>query len=71
MSDNQEILNISEVYVCNDADLLDSVYPILYHDIAKTQKTDAKPSKKLVSHKDYTLSKFCGGDQNHRLLFQK
>ena len=42
MSDNQEILNISELYGYNDEDLPDSAYPISYHSIAKEQKTDAK-----------------------------
>ena len=46
----------------------DSAYPIRYHDIAKAQKTDAKLQQKLVSHKDYTLDTFRGGDQNHRLI---
>ena len=41
-SDNQEILNISELYGYDDKDLPDSAYPILYHDIAKAQETDAK-----------------------------
>ena len=38
MSDNQEILNISELYGYDDADMPDSAYPILYHDIDKAQK---------------------------------
>ena len=42
MSDNQEILNISELYGYDDADLPDSAYPIRYHDIAKSQETDSK-----------------------------
>ena len=44
-SDNQEILNISELYGYNDKDLPDSAYPICYHDIAKAQETDAKLQK--------------------------
>ena len=68
MSDNQEILNISELYGYDDEDLLDSAYPIRYHDIAKAQKTDAKLEQKLVSHKDYTLDTFHGGNQNHCLI---
>ena len=32
MSDNQEILNISELYGYDDKDLPDSAYPIRYHD---------------------------------------
>ena len=70
MSDNQEILNISEIYGYDDEDLPDSDYPIRYHDIAKSQKTDAKLQQKLVSHKDYTLDTFRGGNQNHRLIFR-
>ena len=38
MSDNQEILNIYEIYGYNDADLPDSAYPISCHNIAKAQK---------------------------------
>ena len=68
MSDNQEIFNISELYGYNDEDLPDSAYPICYHNIAKAQKTDAKLQKKPVSHNDYTLDTFRGGDQNHRLI---
>ena len=41
MSDNQEILNISELYGYDDEDLPGSHYLIRYHDIAKAQKTDA------------------------------
>ena len=62
MSDNNEILNISELYGYNDADLPDSTYPIRYHDIVKSQKTDAKLNQKLDT--------FCGGDQNHHLMCQ-
>ena len=51
MSDNQEILNISEIYGYNDKDLPDSTYPIRYHDISKAQETDAKLQQKLVSQK--------------------
>ena len=60
MNDNQEILNISELYDYDDEDLPDSAYPIRYHDIAKAQKTDAKLQQKLVSHKYYTLDTFRG-----------
>ena len=70
MSDNQEILNISELYGYNDEDLPDSAYPICYQPMSKAQKTDAKLQQKLVSHKDYTLDTFSGGDQNHRLIFR-
>ena len=55
MSDNQEILNISELYGYDDADLPDSAYPLRYHNIEKAHKTDAKLNQKLVSHKDYPL----------------
>ena len=48
----------------------DSAYPICYHDIAKAQETDAKLQQKLVSHKDYTLDLFCGGDKDHCLIFR-
>ena len=68
MSDNQEIFNISELYGYNDDDLPDSAYPIRYHDNSKAQKYDAKLQKKLVSHKDYTLDTFRGGNQNHHLI---
>ena len=70
MSDNKVILKISELYGYNDADLTDSAYPICYHNIAKAQKTDAKLKQKLFSHKEYALDPFCGGDQNHRQIFQ-
>ena len=45
MIDNQDILNISELYGYYDADLPGSVYPIRYHDISKAQKNDAKLKK--------------------------
>ena len=70
MSDNQEILNISELYGYDEKDLPDSAYPICYHNIAKAQETDAKLQQKLVSHKDYTLDTFRGGDKDHRLICQ-
>ena len=70
ISGNQEILNISEIYGYDDADLPDGAYPIRYHNISKSQKTDAKLNQNLVSHKDYTLDTFCGGEQNHRLICQ-
>ena len=38
-SDNQDVLNISELYGYDDEDLPDSAYPIRYHNIAKAQKT--------------------------------
>ena len=68
MSDNQEILNISELYGYDDEDLPYSAYPICYHDIAKAQKTDAKLQQKIVSYKDYNLDTFRWGNQNHRLI---
>ena len=71
ISDNQEILNISELYGYDDKNLPDSAYPIRYHDIAKAQETDAKLNQKLVSHKDYTLDIFRGGDKDHRLICRK
>ena len=67
-SDNEEILNISELYRYDDKDLPDSAYPIRYHDIAKAQETDTKLQQKLVSHKDYTLDTFRGGDKYHCLI---
>ena len=70
MNDNQDILNISEIYSYDDNDLPDSAYPICYSDIAKSQKTVAKLEQKLVSHKDYTLNTFRGDDQNHHLIFR-
>ena len=62
-SNNQDILNISELYGYDDEDLPDSAYPIRYHDISKKQETDAKLQQKLVSNKDYTLDTFRGGRQ--------
>ena len=70
MSENQGIINISEIYGYDDADLPYSAYLICYHNISKEQKTDAKLNQKLVLHKDYTLDTFCGGDQNNRLICQ-
>ena len=35
ISDNQEILNISELYGYDNEDMHDSAYPIHYHNIAK------------------------------------
>ena len=68
ISDNQDILNISEIYGYDDKDLPNSAYPFRYQDIAKAQKTYAKLQQKLVSHKDYNLDTFCGGNKNHRLI---
>ena len=67
-SDNQEILNISEIYGYDDKDLPDSAYPICYHKISKAQETDTELKQKIVSHKDYTLDTFRGGDKDHRLI---
>ena len=52
----------------NEEDITDIADPIRYHTITKAQKTDAKLKQKLVSHKDYTLYTFCGGNQNHHLI---
>ena len=60
MSDNQEILNISELYGYDKEDLPDSAYPIRYHNIATAQKTDAELKQELVSYIDYTLNTFHG-----------
>ena len=49
ISDNQDVLNISELYVYNDDDLPDSAYPIRYHDIAKVQKNDSKLKKSSLT----------------------
>ena len=46
MSDNKEILNISELYGYDDYDLPDSAYPIRYQNISKSQKTYAKLKKR-------------------------
>ena len=70
MSDNQEILNISEPYGYDDEDLPDRAYPICHHDISKAQETDTKLQQKLDSHKYYTLDIFRGGDKDHRLICQ-
>ena len=70
MSENQDILNISDLYGYYDADLPGSAYPICYHNIARAQKTDAKLKQKLFSHKYYILDTFRGGNQNHRLICQ-
>ena len=69
MSDNQDILKISELYGYGEADLPDSAYPICYQNIAKSQKTDAKLNQKIVSHKYFTLNTLCGGDQIYSLIF--
>ena len=69
-SPNQEILNISELYGYDDEDMPDSAYPIRYPDISKAQETDAKLQQKLVSHKEYTLDNFRGGNKDHRLIFR-
>ena len=70
MNDNQQILNIYELYGYDEDDLTNSAYPIRYHDISKSQKTDAKLQQNLVSHKYYTLNTFRGGNQKHRLIYR-
>ena len=70
MTDNQEIFNISDIYGYDEDDLPDSSYSILYQEISKAHKNDAKLQQKLVSHKYYTLDTFLGGYQNHRLIFR-
>ena len=70
MIDNQDILDISEIYSYNYDDLPDSAYLIRYQDIYKANKTDDKLQEKLVSHKDYTVNTFRGDNQNHRLICQ-
>ena len=60
MSDNHKILNISELYGYNDADLPDSAYPIHYHDIAKAQKTDAKLLKSYFHRNTIPSTPFLG-----------
>ena len=71
MIDNQEILNISELYDYDDNNLPESAYPICYQNIAKAQETDANLHQMVVSHKDCTLDTFRGGDKDHRLIFRK
>ena len=68
ISDNQDILNISEFYGYDDNDLPDRAYPTCYHDITKAQETDSKLQQKLVSHKEYTLNTFREVDKDHRLI---
>ena len=51
MRDNQDILNVSELYGYDEEDLPDSDYPICYHNIFKAQKNDAKLNQKIFSHK--------------------
>ena len=67
---NQDIINIYEIYGYDNNDLPGSAYPICYCNIAKARKTDAKLQQNLVSHKDYTLNTFRGGNKNHRFIFQ-
>ena len=69
MSDNQDILNIYELYGYDNKDMPGSTYPIRYHDIAKAQETDAKLQQKLVSHKDYTHERCRGYSLCVRLAF--
>ena len=49
MNDNQDILNISELYFYDENDLPASTYPIRYQYITKSQKTNAKLKQKLIS----------------------
>ena len=49
MSDNQDILNISELYGYDEDYLTDSAYPIRYYDISKAHKTDAKLKKSSLT----------------------
>ena len=42
MNDNQEIINISDLYGYNEDDMPDSDYPICYCHIAKVHQTNAK-----------------------------
>ena len=70
MSDNEVILNTNELYGYDHEDLRDNSYSICYHNISKSLKTDVKLNQNLVSHKDFILDTFCGGNQNHRLVCQ-
>ena len=70
MNNNQEILNISDLYGYDDNDMPDSDYPIRYRNISKAQKTDTKLQQEIVSNKDYTHNTFLEGDQNYRLIFR-
>ena len=45
MSDNQDILKISELYGYDNKDLPESAYPISHYVISKAQKTNAKLKK--------------------------
>ena len=40
MSNNQDILNISEIYGYYEEDMPDRAYPIRYHGIAKAHRND-------------------------------
>ena len=53
MSDNQDILNISELYGFDEADLPDSSYRIRYHGISKACETDAKLKKDSLTWRLY------------------
>ena len=68
ISDNKNIFSISEIYGYDDEDMSDSAYLIRFRDITNAYKTDAKLKQNLVSHKDYTLDTFRGGDKYHRLI---
>ena len=60
MSDNWEILNISELYGYNDDDLPDSAYPIRYRDIAKAQKMMLDYNKSQSHIKTISSTPFVG-----------
>ena len=60
MSDNQEILNISELYGYDEKDLPESAYPIRYHNISKSQETDAKLQKSYSHTKNIPSTTFVG-----------
>ena len=49
LSDNKEILRISELYGYNNNDLPDSAYPVRYHNIPKVQEMDDK-LRNILSH---------------------
>ena len=59
MSDNQEIINISDLYGHGDKDLPESAYPICYHDISKTQEIDAKLPQKVSRVYSFCETSFC------------
>ena len=70
MSDNKEILNITEIYDYDDEGLPYIADPICYQDIAKAQKNDAKLKKKQSHIKTIPSTLFVGGDKDHHLICQ-